>query len=213
MRDMLHEDTDWSWGCGAVGAGGGRDGKPVRQEDLCQIAGRSEETHGESYKYDFSYEEMADVVRMACPAARVELPKVFRQIVFDYLFANGDAHLKNFSVYESVLGDYVMPPAYDLLNTLLHYPGDLTFMALSLFRDPDFMTPEFERLGYYSMPDFVALGRAYGLDEKFVRGIVGEFAERLPQVEAMVGESLLSEDAKMEYLRIFCDRLAMFSSP
>ena len=44
-----------------------------------------------------------------------------------------------------------------------------------------------------------------------MRGIVGEFAERLPQVEAMVGESLLSEDAKKEYLRIFRDRLAMFS--
>lgn len=187
-----------------------RDGKPVRQEDLCQIAGRSEETHGESYKYDFSYEEMADVVRMACPAARVELPKVFRQIVFDYLFANGDAHLKNFSVYESELGDYVMTPAYDLLNTQLHFPGDLTFMALSFFRDPDFATPEFESLGYYSMPDFVALGRSYGLDEESVRGIVYEFKTRLPQVEAMVAESLLSEDAKKEYLRIFRDRLAMF---
>ena len=189
-----------------------RDGKPVRQEDLCQISGRSEETHGDSYKYDFSYEEMADVIRMACPAARVELPKVFRQIVFDYLFANGDAHLKNFSVYESELGDYVMTPAYDLLNTFLHYPVDLTFMALSLFKDPDFSTPEFEALGYYSMADFVALGKAYGLDERSVRGIVCAFAERLPQVEAMVENSLLSEDAKKEYLRIFRDRLAMFRS-
>ena len=94
-----------------------RDGASVRQEDMCQIAGRSEETHGEAYKYDFSYEEMAELIRMACPASGVELPKVFRQILFDYLFANGDAHLKNFSVYESDLGDYVMTPAYDLLNT------------------------------------------------------------------------------------------------
>ena len=187
-----------------------RCGKPIRQEDLCQIAGRSEETHGESYKYDFSYEEMADVVRMACPAARVELPKVFRQIVFDYLFANGDAHLKNFSVFESELGDYVMTPAYDLLNTMLHYPGDITFMALSMFRDQDFMTPEFEALGYYSMPDFMALGRAYGVDEKAVVGIVGEYRDRLPQVEDMVDHSLLSEYAKAEYLRVFRDRLAMF---
>lgn len=60
------------------------------------------------------------------------------------------------------------------------------------------------------MPDFVALGRSYGLDEESVRGIVGEFKTQLPQVEAMVAESLLSEDAKKEYLRIFRDRLAMF---
>lgn len=187
-----------------------RNGVPVRQEDLCQIAGRSEETHGESYKYDFSYEEMADLIRMACPASRVELLKVFRQIVFDYLFGNGDAHLKNFSVYESDLGDYVMTPAYDLLSTLLHYPGDLTFMALSLFKDPDFMTPEFEELGYYSTTDFVRLGKAYGLGENAVHGILDDCKKRRSQVEAMVECSLLSDDAKKEYLRIFADRLAMF---
>jgi hypothetical protein len=56
----------------------------------------------------------------------------------------------------------------------------------------------------------VALGRSYGLDEESVRGIVYEFKTQLPQVEAMVADSLLSEDAKKEYLRIFRDRLAMF---
>ena len=187
-----------------------RNGVPVKQEDLCQIAGRSEETHGESYKYDFSYEEIAEVVRSACPASRIELPKVFRQILFDYVFANGDAHLKNFSVYESDLGDYVMTPAYDLLNTMLHYPNDLTFMALSLFKDPEFMTPEFECNGYYSTPDFVVLGKSYGLDERAVRTIIGEFRNRSLQVEDMVRKSLLSADAQSEYLRIFHDRLAMF---
>ena len=187
-----------------------RDGVPVRQEDLCQVAGRSEETHGESYKYDFSYEEMADIVRRVCPASRVELVKVFRQIVFDYVFANGDAHLKNFSVCESDLGDYVMTPAYDLLNTMLHYPNDLTFMALSFFKDPDFMTPEFESLGYYSTPDFVALGKSYGLDDKAVCSIIGEFKKLSSRVEGMVRASLLSADAQKEYLRIFHDRLAMF---
>lgn len=187
-----------------------RNGVSICQEDLCQIAGRSEETHGEAYKYDFSYEEMAELIRMVCPAFRIELPKVFRQILFDYLFANGDAHLKNFSVCESDLGDYVTTPAYDLLNTLLHYPGDLTFMALSLFRDPDFMTPEFEERGYYSTADFVVLGRAYGLGEKSVLEMIGEYRRNLPQVEAMVERSLLSDAAKREYLRIFADRLAMF---
>ncbi len=187
-----------------------RNGAGVRQEDLCQIAGRSEETHGEAYKYDFSYEEMADVIRRACPASRVELLKVFRQILFDYLFANGDAHLKNFSVYESEDGDYVMTPAYDLLNTTLHFPGDITFMALSLFRDQDFMTPQFESLGYYSEPDFVALGKCYGLSEAAVRAIVGEFVAQEAKVADMVDASLMSDGAKGEYMRIFRDRLAMF---
>lgn len=187
-----------------------REGCPVRQEDLCQLAGRSEETHGSRYKYDFSYEEMAEIIRAAVPSARIELPKVFRQIFFDYVFANGDAHLKNFSVYESPFGDYVMTPAYDLLNTNLHYPSDLTFMALSLFKDEDFMTPEFESLGYFTAPDFVALGRCYGLGESEVLDMVRLFKGKVGQVESLVAGSLLSPDAKVEYLRIFHDRLNMF---
>ena len=187
-----------------------REGRSIRQEDLCQIAGRSEETHGEAYKYDFSYEEMADVIRGVCSTARVELPKVFRQIVFDYLFGNGDAHLKNFSVYESALGDYVMTPAYDLLSTTLHYPNDLTFMALSLFRDPDFMTKEFEVRGFYSLPDFVALGRAYGVDEQGVVKLIDEFRCKVSMVEEFVRGSFLTAEAQTEYLRLFHDRLNMF---
>ena len=187
-----------------------RNGASILQEDLCQVAGRSEETHGSAYKYDFSYEEMADVIRSVCPSARVELVKVFRQIVFDYVFGNGDAHLKNFSVCESALGDYVMTPAYDLLSTTLHYPNDLTFMALSLFRDPDFMTKEFEVLGYYSLPDFIALGRSYNVDEQAVRAVIGEFRQKADAVESFVRQSFLSPDAQTEYLRLFRDRLAMF---
>lgn len=83
-------------------------------------------------------------------------------------------------------------------------------VLLSMFRDQDFMAPEFEAHGYYSMPDFMVLGRAYGVDEKAVVGIVGEYRDRLPQVEDMVNHSLLSEYAKAEYLRVFRDRLAMF---
>ncbi len=103
-----------------------------------------------------------------------------------------------------------MTPAYDLLSTMLHYPGDLTFMALSFFKDPDLTTPEFEKLGYYSTSDFVALGKAYGLDRDAVCKILDEFKMHQAQVESMVGCSLLSEEAKKEYLRIFADRLAMF---
>jgi len=181
----------------------------VRQEDLCQIAGRSEETHGSAYKYDFSYEEMAEIIRMAVPAASVELRKVFRIILFDYLFGNGDAHLKNFSVYESALGDYVMTPAYDLLNTFLHYPTDLSFLALSLFRGDD-MTPEFERLGFYTAPDFIRLGKAYGVDEASVIEMIRFFRAKACAVEALTRRSFLSDAAQEAYLCLFRDRLNAF---
>jgi serine/threonine-protein kinase HipA len=43
--------------------------------------------------------------------------------------SNGNAHLKNFSLLESKSGDYVMSPAYDLVNTRIHI--DDTDFALS----------------------------------------------------------------------------------
>lgn len=41
-------------------------------------------------------------------------------VVFNYLFGNGDAHLKNFSLQATSGGDYVLTPAYDLLHTSIH---------------------------------------------------------------------------------------------
>lgn len=143
------------------------------------------------------------------PAAEIELRKVFNEILFDYIFCNGDAHLKNFSVYESALGDYVMTPAYDLLNTFLHYPGDLTFLALSLFKG-DFMTREFETLGYYTEADFILLARSYALKENEVLNRIRLFKRKAPDVERMVRESLLTPPAQEEYLRLFHNRLNAF---
>src|SRR5262249_13205864 len=39
------------------------DGKRCLQEDFAQIAAQSEETHGKNYKYDYSYEEIGDLIR------------------------------------------------------------------------------------------------------------------------------------------------------
>ena len=43
----------------------------------------------------------------------------FVLVVFNYLFANGDAHLKNFSLQQNPGGDYLLASACDLLNTSL----------------------------------------------------------------------------------------------
>lgn len=183
-----------------------RGGERVQQEDFCQLAGRSPETHGENYKYDASYEELADLVRRYCPAAAVENPKVFFLILFNYVFANGDAHLKNFSLYRSEQGDYVLTPAYDLLNTSVHFPNEPTATGLDFFADGHF-TAAYETLGFHSSADFIELGRTFGVAEDEVREQLVMFAERRAAVERMLAESALSDEAKARYLFRFHDRL------
>ena len=183
-----------------------RDGHPIRQEDFCQLSGRSEETHGSAYKYEASYEELADLMRRFCPSAAVENPKVFFIILFNYVFANGDAHLKNFSLYQSPQGDYILTPAYDLLNTSIHFPNEPSATGLEFFADGHY-TQRYEELGFFSSADFVELGRCFGVGEAAVRRAIGRFPAAASDVEAMVARSALSDSARDLYLGKFRDRL------
>ena len=175
-----------------------RGGEPIQQEDFCQLAGRSPETHGPNYKYDSSYEELAGLMRRYCPAWAVENPKVFSIVLFNYVFANGDAHLKNFSLFRSKQGDYILTPAYDLLNTSVHFPNEPSATGLEFFADGHY-SAAFERLGFYSSADFVELGAAFGVPEGEVREWIAGYAARREAVERLL--------AKARYLAKFRDRL------
>ena len=183
-----------------------RGGIKIPQEDFCQLSNRNRTTHGENYKYDGSYEECGELLRKYSQAWRVELGKLFRLIVFNYVFSNGDAHLKNFSLQASSLGDdYVLTPAYDLLATSLHFPTE-SALALELFKDGHY-TEAYEARGFYSAPDFIELGGTFDLPPNKVRVELERFAQSAAKVEAQIAASALSLAAKREYLRRFRDRL------
>ena len=64
--------------------------------------------------------ELFELMKSHLPIYKLEAIRLFKLLVFNYLFSNGDAHLKNFSIVETPLGDYRLSPAYDLLNTRIH---------------------------------------------------------------------------------------------
>lgn len=96
------------------------DGEKLAKEDFASLAGRTPQTHGEHYKYTGSYLELFHLMKKYLPAYQLEAPKLLRLLMFNYLFSNGDAHFKNFSLLETELGDFRLSPAYDLLNTRMH---------------------------------------------------------------------------------------------
>jgi len=100
----------------------------------------------------------------------------------------------------------VLTPAYDLLNTSVHFPGEPTATGLDFFADGHF-TAAYETLGFYSSADFIELGRAFGVAEIEVRSLIALFAERCDAVEKMLVASALSEEARVRYLSRFHDRL------
>ncbi len=181
-----------------------RDGMKIPQEDFCQLSGRSPEKNGRNYKYDGSYEEMGRILKRYCNAHIVELEKLFKLIAFNYLFSNGDAHFKNFSLHESSYGDYVLTPAYDLICTSMHFPKE-SRTALDLF--DEFESDFFNDNGFYGRPDFMVLADMYGVQPLRAIKMLDSFALRKEKVRMLISRSFLSDNAKTDYIKRFEDRL------
>lgn len=90
------------------------DGQKLRAEDFAQILCKP---RGADYggKYESSYEEVAEVIRSHSSRPQIDLARFFRRLVVFALVANGDAHLKNFTLLERPEG-LRLSPAYDVVN-------------------------------------------------------------------------------------------------
>ncbi len=95
------------------------DGSKYLQEDFAQISGKTKSSNGENYKYEGAYEDIGKLIQKYVAAALPAVELLFKQILFNYIFSNGDAHLKNFSLMRTEYEDYVLTPAYDLMSTVL----------------------------------------------------------------------------------------------
>lgn len=175
------------------------DGEKWGVEDFASLAGKSRDNGGVNYKYEYSYEEVAALIRQYIPAWRVEMEKYFALVLFNYLFSNGDAHLKNFSVLESSQGDYLLSPCYDLINTRIHVDDTDFALNKGLFAD-DFKSDHFKRNGHPSAEDFKVFAKRIGVVESRMTKILLPFLERQPEVEALIHRSFLSDVNKREYL-------------
>lgn len=176
--------------------------KRMLQEDFAQISERTEDTHGKNYKYDFSYEEIAELIKKYVNAYPVEIEKYFRIVLFNYLFSNGDAHLKNFSLYRNEnYGDYLLTPFYDLINTSLHVQGE-SDLALDMFKDA-FETEYYKAGSKYTLPDFIEFATRVGINEKRMLKIFVEILSGREQVESLVNNSFLNDRLKTKYLESY----------
>ncbi len=175
------------------------------KEDFASLAGKTSENSGVNFKYEYSYEEMAALIRKYVPAAVIEMEKFFSLVVFNYLFSNGDAHLKNFSLLQTTNGDHILSPAYDLINTRIHV--DDTDFALDggLFLD-DFMSEYMQANGRVGIEDFREFARRIGIAERRIEILLAPFVERQAFVEELINRSFLDEATKGVYLQHYQTR-------
>ena len=181
------------------------DGSKLGKEDFATLAGRTKDNAGADFKYTYSYEAAAALIRQFVPAWRVEIEKYFALVVFNYLFLNGDAHLKNFSLLESETGDYFLSPAYDLINTRLHVDDTDFALDRGLFAD-DFASDTFKKTFHRGKQDFTEFAKRIGVREDRLEKLLEPFLMKQDKVDMLVSRSFLNEPNKRGYLMEYGSR-------
>ena len=182
------------------------DNTKIRQEDFASLTQKTNKTHGKHFKYSGSYVEMGMLFQKYVAAWQVEVSKFFRLIIFNYLFGNGDAHLKNFSLQQLENGDYILSPAYDLLNTSLHIQDDDFALEGGLF-GKEFYSEIYMQKGHPCQDDFVTFGKIIGVSDIQIKKIIKDFLAPKALVYDLTECSFLNEKLKRMYLRSYEERL------
>jgi serine/threonine-protein kinase HipA len=183
------------------------DGNRCLKEDFASLLNKTSETGSKNYKYEGSYVVMATAIDQYLPVAAIAKEKLFQLAVFNYLFSNGDAHLKNFSVIDYYQdGLYQLAPAYDLLCTRLHI-NDGDFGLDGRLYEDDYKHPSFSYYGYHAYDDFYDFGIKIGLVPKRIQSFMTNFLSKKEQVEQLVSQSFLSAEMQELYLKFYNDKL------
>ncbi|MBI1191704.1 MAG: type II toxin-antitoxin system HipA family toxin [Bacteroidetes bacterium] len=175
------------------------DGSKWAQEDFATLAGRTPQTHGKDFKYLGNYLDLFRLMQIHVPAYAVEAPKLFRLILFNYLISNGDAHLKNFSLLETPMGDFKLSPAYDLLNSSIHIQD-------SPFALSEGLLPKSEDKGKVAQR-FRVLGERAGIAKQQLDGIFEDLISKEEEVVALIDVSYLNAKTKRNYRQAYQRRL------
>jgi serine/threonine-protein kinase HipA len=182
------------------------EGQKWGKEDFASLAGKSSDNAGPNFKYDYSYEEIGMLLKKFVPAWRIEIEKFYSLVLFNFLLSNGDAHLKNFALLESTSGDFLLSPAYDLINTRIHVDDTDFALDKGLYSD-GFESETKKKKGHAAIADFLEFGKRIGINESRIVKLSAPFLEKQPLIETLTRNSFLNEKSKRAYLFHYSNRL------
>lgn len=170
----------------------------IHQEDFAQVLGVSA---GQRYKYKkASYENIGRILYAL--GGLPQLLEYVDRLVFVILSGNGDAHLKNWSLwYPDPLGrSAALAPAYDQVSTL-SYVEEQEDLALKLGKDRDFYR--------VSVASFHRLARKCEVSEIALSLRVQEAVERIRGAYREVEKDLALPEEAERALRRHLDRVKL----
>lgn len=171
-------------------------GEKIPMEDACQLTERLTEN-----KYHSSYEQVAKAIGLFTTVGKLDIVNFWELVMFSWLTGNSDMHLKNFSLYEPMDGQWQLAPAYDLLSVQLAMPSDKEELALTLNgKKSRIVTRDFA----------IAMSKS-GIEEVVLKRMIGKFISIFPVWKVLIEKSFLPRELQTEYLSIIQNRLSRLS--
>jgi serine/threonine-protein kinase HipA len=186
--------------------------KKGKQEDFASLAQKTNETNGKYFKYTGSYTDMGLLFPKYVATWQAEVGKFYRLILFNYLFGNGDAHLKNFSLQQTESGDYILSPAYDLLNSSLHIQDEDFALEGGLFGNECYSETYLQK-GHPCQDDFITFGKMIAVTDVCIQKTMKDFLFPQPLVYELTERSFLDEKLKRMYIRSYEERINRLNRP
>ncbi|MCF0041911.1 HipA domain-containing protein [Dyadobacter fanqingshengii] len=142
-------------------------------------------------KYKGSMERVGKALKAYSANTLLDQLYFFELSIFSFLTGNNDMHLKNFSMI-NVGNDWLLAPAYDLLNVTIVNPEDTEELALTLEGKKNKLKRE----------HFETLGKGLELNDKQISGVFRRFEKNRPTAIEWIDKSFLSDHLKLEYKSI-----------
>jgi serine/threonine-protein kinase HipA len=146
-------------------------------------------------KYRGSMEKVGKALGSYSSNTLLDQLSFFELGIFSYLTGNNDMHLKNFSMINQG-EDWLLSPAYDLLNVTIINPDDKEELALTIEGKKSKLTRQ----------NFENLGRGFGLNERQIKGVFTRFLKNKLEALRWINNSFLSEDYKEKYIHLLQQR-------
>jgi len=175
-----------------------KSGEKLLVEDMAQIY---EEANND--KYSLSHEKIGEAIKNYTQAGPLNLNDFFRRIIFCYVTANGDMHLKNWSLLEMELtkGIYRLCPVYDWLNTRIALSAEKYEIGIPIRGKQNNMQKSY----------FFKFGiEELGLKEDYVKSVFKEVSTWENELKRLIPNSFLSENMKKSYLSLLKERSKVF---
>ena len=168
------------------------DGSKIHMLDMFQIL--------EAFnKYKSSMERVGKAIGMYSNSPLLDKTSYFEIAVFSYLTGNNDMHLKNFSMINSK-ENWILSPAYDLLNVAIVNPTDDEEMALTI---------EGKRKKL-KLEHFIHLAEGLELNPKQINNVFDRFLKNKELAINWVDRSFLSDEFKNDYKTLLDKRYTIF---